>query len=92
VGKAQTGGLYKQGADDGIWGQEVGSNRRQDKLHNEELHGFSSLLNIIRMIKSRMLRQKGHVKHTGTRREIHTAFWQEHLKEKGHLIIFPVTG
>jgi len=39
-----------------------------------------------------MLRQKGHVKHTGMRRGIHTAFWQENLKEKGHLKIFPVTG
>jgi hypothetical protein len=44
------------------------------------------------MIKSRILRQKGHVKHTGMRKEIRTASWQENLKEKGHLKIFPVTG
>jgi hypothetical protein len=31
------------------------------KLHNEELHGLYSSLNIIRMIKSRRMRWTGHV-------------------------------
>jgi hypothetical protein len=31
------------------------------KLHNEELHNFYSLLNIIRMLKSRSKRLAGHV-------------------------------
>jgi hypothetical protein len=35
------------------------------KLHNEELHNLNSLLIIIRMIKSRMMRWVGHVVHMG---------------------------
>jgi len=32
-----------------------------EKLHNEHLHNLSSLLNIIRIIKSRRMRWEGHV-------------------------------
>jgi hypothetical protein len=35
------------------------------KLHNEELHSFSVSPNIIRVIKSRRMRQLGHVEHMG---------------------------
>jgi hypothetical protein len=45
--------------------EEVTGDRR--KLHNEELHDFFSLLNIIRIIKSRRLRQMGHVTYTAKR-------------------------
>jgi hypothetical protein len=33
------------------------------RLHNEELHNLYSSLNIIRVIKSRRLREAGHVAH-----------------------------
>jgi hypothetical protein len=38
------------------------------KLHNEELHNLYSLPNIIRMIKSRMMRWARHVARTGEKR------------------------
>jgi hypothetical protein len=38
------------------------------KLHNEELHNLYSLLNIIRMIKSRRMRWVGHVARMGWKR------------------------
>jgi hypothetical protein len=38
------------------------------KLHNEELHNLYSLLNIIRMIKSRRMRSAGLVTRMGERR------------------------
>jgi hypothetical protein len=34
-------------------------------LHNEELYGFYSSLNIIRVIKSRRMRRAGHVARRG---------------------------
>jgi hypothetical protein len=37
------------------------------KLHNEELHNVYSSLNIIRMIKSRIMRWAGHVARMGRR-------------------------
>jgi hypothetical protein len=38
------------------------------KLHNEELHNLYSLLNIIRMTKSRRMRWSGHVARIGAKR------------------------
>jgi len=43
----------------------MGSWRR---LHNEELHNLHTSQNIIRVIKSRMMRQVGHVACTGEMR------------------------
>jgi hypothetical protein len=38
------------------------------KLHNEELHNFYSLSNIITMISSRRMRWAGHVARMGEKR------------------------
>jgi hypothetical protein len=38
------------------------------KLHNDELHDLYSLLNIVRVIKSRRMRWAGHVACRGERR------------------------
>jgi hypothetical protein len=43
------------------------------KLHNEELHNLYSSANIIRMIKSRMMRWAGHVARMG-RRGMHIGY------------------
>jgi hypothetical protein len=51
------------------------------KLHNEELRNLYSSPSIIRMIKSRRMRWKGHVAHMG-RRGINIGFWWERRKEK----------
>ena len=41
------------------------------KLHNEELHGFYSSPNIVRVIKSRRMRWAEHVAHMGERRGVY---------------------
>jgi hypothetical protein len=51
--------------------EEDGSCR---KLHNDELHNLYSSPNIVRVIKSRMLRWAGHVARMG-RREVFTGLW-----------------
>jgi hypothetical protein len=51
------------------------------KLHNEEPNGLYSLLNIVRMIKSRRMRWVGHV--AGMRMgEVCTGFWWGNLRER----------
>jgi hypothetical protein len=52
--------------------------------HNEELNIPYSSPNIVRVVKSRRMRWLGHVARMG-RREVHTGFWLENLKERGHL-------
>jgi hypothetical protein len=49
------------------------------KLHNEELNGLYSLLNIVRVIKSRILRWAGHVARMG---EVYTGLWWGSLRER----------
>jgi hypothetical protein len=44
------------------------------KLHNEGLHNLHSSPNIIRMIKSRMVRWAGHEEQMG-RRGMHIRYW-----------------
>ena len=44
------------------------------KLHNEELNDPYSSANIIRVIKSRIMRWAGHVAHMGGE-ELYTGFW-----------------
>ena len=41
------------------------------KLRNEELSDLYSLLNIVRVVKSRRMRWVGHVAHMGERRGVH---------------------
>jgi hypothetical protein len=42
------------------------------RLHNEELHDLYFSPNIIRVIKSRRMRQAGHVARMGQRRDAYT--------------------
>jgi hypothetical protein len=44
------------------------------RLHNEELHCFSSLPSIIRIIKSRRMRWAGHVARMGEKRNVY-GYW-----------------
>jgi len=56
------------------------------KLHNEELYDLYSLLNIVRVIKSRIMRWVGHVASMEDRRvEVYTGFWWGNLRERDHL-------
>jgi hypothetical protein len=41
------------------------------KLHNEELNDWYSLPNIVRVVKSRIMRRAGHVAHMGEERGVH---------------------
>jgi hypothetical protein len=54
------------------------------RLRNKELYGLYSSPNIIRVIKSRIMRWAGHVLRMG-RGEAHTGFWYGDLREGGHL-------
>jgi hypothetical protein len=51
------------------------------KLHNEELNDLYSLLNIVRVVKSRRMRWAGHVARMG---EECTGCWWENLRERSH--------
>jgi hypothetical protein len=53
------------------------------KLHNEELHNLYSSPNIIRMMKSRMMRWAGHVARMG-RREMHIGYLWGNQEERDH--------
>jgi hypothetical protein len=66
-----------------------GPKREEDgswrKLHNDELHSLYSSLNIVRVIKSRILRWMGHVACMGEGRgEVFTGFWLGSLKVRDH--------
>jgi hypothetical protein len=54
------------------------------RLHSEELNDLYSSPNIIRVIKSRRMRWAGQVARRG-KREVHTGFWWEDLREGDHL-------
>jgi hypothetical protein len=51
-------------------------------VHNDELHSLYSLPNFGRGIKSRRMREVGHVAHMG--REVFTGFWLGGLKGRDH--------
>jgi hypothetical protein len=53
------------------------------KLHNEELNDLYSLPNIVRAVKSRIMRWAGHVVCMG-REELCTVFWWGSLREGDH--------
>jgi hypothetical protein len=64
-----------------------GPKREEDgswiKLHNDELHSLYSSLNIVKVIKSRMMRWAGHVARM-VEGEVFTRFWLGGLKARGH--------
>jgi hypothetical protein len=53
------------------------------KLHNEKTLNLHSLPDVIRIIKSRVMRWPGHVERMG-RRGIHAGFWREIHRERDH--------
>jgi hypothetical protein len=53
------------------------------KLHNEELYNLYCSQNIIKMIKSRMMKWAGNIARMG-KRGTHVAFWWENQKERDH--------
>jgi hypothetical protein len=58
-----------------VWRRIFGPKREEDgswrKLHNDELHSLYSSPNIVRVIKSRMLRWVRHVARMGERRGVY---------------------
>ena len=54
------------------------------KLHNEERNVLYYSLNIVRVIKWKRIRWKGHVARMG-RGELYTEFWWGNLMERDHL-------
>jgi hypothetical protein len=54
-----------------IFGPKREEDRTWRQLHNDELHIPYSSLNIVRVIKSRRMRQVGHVAHMGEGRSIY---------------------
>ena len=55
-----------------------------EKTTHEELHDLYCSPNIIRVIKSKRLRQMVHIAHMG-RGEVHTRFWWRNLRERDRL-------
>jgi hypothetical protein len=54
------------------------------RLHNEELNDLYLSPNIVRVIKSRRMKWKGHVTRMG-KGEMYTRFWWGDLREGAHL-------
>jgi hypothetical protein len=56
-----------------------------EKMHNDELHSLYSLLNIVRVNKSRRIKWAGHGACMGEGRgKVFTGFCLGGLKERGH--------
>jgi uncharacterized membrane protein len=60
-----------------IFGPKSDEEESWRKLHNDELHSLYSSLNIVRVIKSRRMRWKGHVARMGERGECLQGFGWE---------------
>jgi hypothetical protein len=58
-------------------------NRGMEKIHSDELSDLYSP-NIIRVIRLRRKKWAGHLARMG-RGEVHTGFWWENLRKRGHL-------
>jgi hypothetical protein len=54
------------------------------KLHNEELNDLYSSPNIVRVIKSRIMRWAGHIARV-RRVDTYTGLWWGNLRERDHL-------
>jgi len=54
------------------------------KQHNKKVNCLYSSSNIIRVIKSRRMREEGHVLRMG-RGEVYTGFWWGNLRERANL-------
>jgi hypothetical protein len=65
--------------------------RNWRKWHCEEFHDLHSSPNIIRVIKSRIMRWAGRVAHT-VDRKVRAGFWWGSLREIGHLGDLGVDG
>jgi hypothetical protein len=65
-----------------ILGPKKKENQSWRKLHNDELHGLYSSLNIVRVIKSRRMKSAGPVACMGG--EVFTGFWFGGLKARGN--------
>jgi hypothetical protein len=59
--------------------------REWKKLHNEEPNDLYSSPNIVRVIKSRRMRWKGHAAILGEKRGVYMGFWKGNLRERDHL-------
>jgi hypothetical protein len=57
--------------------------RRWRRPRNDALHNLNASTNIIRVIKSKIIRWVGHVEHM-EEREMHTVFCMENLKGGDH--------
>ena len=57
--------------------------REWGKLSNEELNDLYCSPNIVRMVKSRIIRWAGHVERV-RREETYTGFWWGDLRERDH--------
>jgi len=53
-------------------------------VYNLELNDQYSSTNIVRVVKSRIMRLAGHVARVG-RRQAYTGFWRGNLRERDHL-------
>ena len=58
------------------------------KLHNKELNDLYCSPNIVRVIKSRIMKGAGHV----AREEEYGGFWSGNRRERDHLIYLGVVG
>jgi hypothetical protein len=64
MGRTKAEGFLEQGAVADHWASEERSHKREGKWHKQKFCEAQSSLNIIEVIKSRRMRQSGHVAHT----------------------------
>ena len=74
-----------------FWPKRDEVTQEWSKLHNEELNDLYSSPNIVRVIKSIIMRWAGHVARMG-RGEAYIGFWWGNLRDRDHLEIPSVYG